>query len=111
MDALHAEAASNRGISDVEDSPYTYSNVSYRRLDGDRVALEFRRHDYLSTVESVRAPLAREVVAQSLLNPASVGERSESDVVRRTVASTPRPRRPCCSRCAATRALPYGSPR
>ncbi len=75
MDSLYAEAASNRALADVEDSPFTYSNVSYRRLPHDRVALDFDVTTHLAAVESIRSPLAREIVAQSLLNPASVGER------------------------------------
>ena len=75
MEALHVEAASNRGLTDVEDSPFTYSNVSYRRLGDDRVALDFDVTTHLTTVESTRSPLVREVLAQSLLNPSSVGER------------------------------------
>lgn len=75
MDALQAEAASNRGLTDVEDSPFTYSNVSYRRLADDRVALDFDVTTHLTTVESTRSSLVREVLAQSLLNPSSVGER------------------------------------
>ena len=75
LDALHVEAAANRGLTDVEDSPFTYSNVSYRRLPDGRVALDFDVTSHLSTVESTRSPLVREVLAQSLLNPSSVGER------------------------------------
>jgi len=75
MDALHAEASANRGLSDVEDSPFNYSNVSYRRLGGDRVALDFDVTTHLTTVESKDSPLVREVLVQSLLNPATVGER------------------------------------
>jgi hypothetical protein len=75
MSALHVEAAANRGLTDVEDSPFTYSNVSYRRLAGDRVALDFDVTTHLATVESTRSPLVREVLAQSLLNPSSIGER------------------------------------
>lgn len=75
MDALHDEAASNHGLTDVENSPFTYSNVSYRRLDDDRVAVEFDVTTHLTTVESTRSPLVREVLAQALLNPSSVGER------------------------------------
>lgn len=75
LEALHAEAASNQGLTDVEDSPFTYSNVSYSRLEGDRVALDFDVTTHLTAVESKRSPLVREVLAQSLLNPASVGER------------------------------------
>ena len=75
MDALHAEASANRGLSDVEDSPFNYSNVSYRRLGDDRVALDFDVTTHLTTVESKDSPLVREVLVQSLLNPATVGER------------------------------------
>jgi HEAT repeats len=75
MGALHVEAAANRGITDVEDSPFTYSNVSYRRLAGDRVALDFDVTTHLAAVESTHSPLVREVLAQSLLNPSSIGER------------------------------------
>lgn len=75
MDALRAEAASNRVLADVEDSPFTYSNVSYRKLPDERLALDFDVTTHLSTVEGHRSPLAREVLAQSLLNPSSVGER------------------------------------
>ena len=75
MDALHLEAASNRGLTDVEDSPFTLSNVSFRRVAGDRVALDFDVTTHLATVESTGSPLVREVLAQSLLNPATVGER------------------------------------
>jgi hypothetical protein len=75
MSALHVEAAANRGITDVEDSPFTYSNVSYRRVAGDRVALDFDVTTHLAAVESTHSPLVREVLAQSLLNPSSIGER------------------------------------
>ena len=75
IDTLHLEAAGNRGLTDVEDSPFNYSNVSYRKLDDGRVALDFDVTTHLSTVESTRSPLVREVLAQSLLNPSSVGER------------------------------------
>lgn len=75
IDALHAEAASNRGLTDVEDSPFNYSNVTFRRVPGDRVALDFDVTTHLASVESSRSPLVHDVLAQSLLNPSSVGER------------------------------------
>ena len=89
MDALHVEAASNRGLADVEDSPFNYSNVSYRTLAGDRVELDFDVTTHLATVESTHAPLVREVLAQSLLNPSSVGERLKA---MSFAASVPEPK-------------------
>lgn len=75
MDALQAEAAGNHALGDVEDSPFNYSNVSYRKVAGDRVELEFDLSTHLTVVEAKQSPLVREVLAQSLLNPSSVGER------------------------------------
>ena len=75
IDALHAEAASNGKLAAVEESPFTYSTVSWRRVGEDRVALDFDVTTHLSSTEPLRSPLVNEVLAQSLLNPSSVGER------------------------------------
>lgn len=75
IDALHAEAASNRGLTDVEDSPFNYSNVTLRRVPGDRVAIDFDVTTHVVSVEPRTSPLVHDVLAQSLLNPSSVGER------------------------------------
>jgi hypothetical protein len=72
---LGAEAASNRALADVEDSRFTYSNVSFRRLEGERIALAFDVTTHLELVEPLRSELVREVLAQSLLNPSSIGAR------------------------------------
>ena len=63
MGALHsrfeinAEAVANRNLSDVEDSPYTYSNVSFRRLNGDQVALGFDVTRHMEVVEPAGSDL------------------------------------------------------
>lgn len=75
VEALGAEAASNRALADVEDSRFNYSNVSFRRLEGERIALAFDVTTHLELVEPLRSALVREVLAQSLLNPSSVGAR------------------------------------
>lgn len=71
--AIRADAASNRDLTDVEDSPFTYSNVSFRSADGDRVALEFDVTRHVQVVEPARSELVRDVLAQSLLNPSNPG--------------------------------------
>jgi len=75
IEALTAEAASNRALADVEDSRFTYSNVSFRRLPGEKVALAFDVTTHLELAEPQRSPLVREILAQSLLNPSSIGAR------------------------------------
>lgn len=73
--AIDAEAASNRVLSDVEDSRFTFSNVSFRREPGDRVALDFDVTTHVALVEPVGSELVGEVLVQSLLNSSTVGAR------------------------------------
>lgn len=75
IETLGAEAASNRVLADVEDSRFTYSNVAFRRLEGDEVALAFDVTTHLEVVKPVRSDLVREVLAQALLDPSSIGTR------------------------------------
>jgi hypothetical protein len=72
---ITAEAASNRSLIDVEDSRYTYSNVTFRRLDDRRVSLDFDVTTHVSAVEPVESELVKEVLVHSLLNPSSTGSR------------------------------------
>jgi hypothetical protein len=72
---ITAEAAGNRSLGDVEDSPFTYSEVRFRRLDDGRVALDFDVTRHVSVVEPARSDLVQEVLAQSLLNPSPTGSR------------------------------------
>ncbi len=69
------EAISNRSLVDVEDSPFTYSEVAFRRVDGDRVELEFDVTRHVRITDSARSPIVQEVLAQSLLNPSHTGTR------------------------------------
>jgi hypothetical protein len=73
--AIGADAAANRELSDVEDSPFTYSNVSFHGIEGDRVDLEFDVTTHVRLTEPVQSELVREVLVHSLLDPASVAGR------------------------------------
>jgi len=73
--AISADAASNRELTDVEDSRFTYSNVSFRRVDRQRVALEFDVSTHVRLVEPVQSELVQEVLVHSLLNPSNTGAR------------------------------------
>jgi hypothetical protein len=72
---INDEALSNRRLSDVENSPYTYSNVSFRRIDDQRVALEFDVTTHVQAIEPVQSALVKEVLVHSLLNPSHTGSR------------------------------------
>ena len=73
--AINADATSNLELADVEDSRFTYSNVSFRRLDGDRVGLDFDVTTHVQLVEPVRSEIVGEILVHSLLNPSTTGAR------------------------------------
>lgn len=72
---ITAEAASNRSLIEVEDSRYTYSNVTFRRLDNKTMALDFDVTTHVSVVEPVESELVKEVLVHSLLGPSNTGSR------------------------------------
>jgi hypothetical protein len=75
LDSMNSEAVANRDLGDITDSPYAYSNVTFRRVNGDRVSLGFDVTRHVSVVEPVQSALVKEVLAQSLMNPANTGAR------------------------------------
>ena len=72
---ITAEAATNRSLVDVEDSPFIYSDVTFRRLEDGRVALDFDVTRHVSVVEPPGSELVQDVLAQSLLSPSHTGSR------------------------------------
>lgn len=72
---ISADAASNRRLADVEDSPYTYSNVSFRRIDDQQVALAFDVTTHVEAVQPVHSELVKDLLVHSLLNPSHTGSR------------------------------------
>jgi len=75
ISAIDTEAASNRDLADVENSRFTYSNVSFRPVNGNRVALDFDVTTHVQLVEPVESELVREALVQTLLNPSGTGTR------------------------------------
>ncbi|HKQ62470.1 MAG TPA: hypothetical protein VJS92_14360 [Candidatus Polarisedimenticolaceae bacterium] len=73
--AIGAEAASNRDLADVENSRFTYSNVSLRSAGPDRVLLDFDVTTHVRLEEPVGSELAREAIVQALLDRSSTGAR------------------------------------
>lgn len=73
--AISADAAANIELADVEDSRFTYSNVSFRKLEGGLVALDFDVATHVQLVEPAQSEMVREVLVHSLLNPSTTGAR------------------------------------
>ena len=89
---MTAEAANNRSLSDVEDSPFIYSDVTFRPLEDGRVALEFDVTRHVATVEAAGSPLVQDVLAQSLVNPGHAGSRLKAISLASAGAMSPKVR-------------------
>lgn len=68
-------AMSNNNLRDVENSPYIFSNVQFREVDDQNIALSFDVATHVEFMSSKDDPLVKEVLAQSLLNPEPLGTR------------------------------------
>jgi len=73
--AIRADAAGNQRLADVENSRFTYSDVSFRRAAEGRVALDFDLTTRVHLVEPAGSDLLQDVLVQSLLHPSSAGTR------------------------------------
>jgi hypothetical protein len=66
-------ASENESFADSKNSPYRYSNIEIKEINGKKVALNFDVSTHLEMVRDKSDPLVKEVIAQSLLNPTNLG--------------------------------------
>ncbi len=71
-------ASERRGIDDIAESPYLYSNVRFDEQSDGKMALSFDVTRHLQIQRDAGDPLVREVMAQSLLNPEPLATRLEA---------------------------------
>lgn len=72
---LNYTAKRNTDLHQVENSPYIFSDVRISDVNGDQIALGFNVSTHLELTRSKNDPLVKEVIAQAVLNPASLGNR------------------------------------
>lgn len=72
---LKYTAQQNTDLQQVENSPYIFSDVRIKDANGDQIALGFNVSTHLELVRPKTDPLVKEVIAQAVLNPASLGDR------------------------------------
>jgi len=75
LHALSAESATSGGLADYWDGRLTYTNVTVRPVDGDRLALGFDACRHVNVVAERESNLAREVLLHAILDPSSLGTR------------------------------------
>ena len=73
MQQISFLASENETFSDSKNSPYRYSNIEIKEINGKKVALNFDVSTHLEMVRDKNDPIVREVIAQSLLNPTNLG--------------------------------------
>jgi hypothetical protein len=72
---IRREARENKQLADVEASPYTYSNISFKNMGESAVALSFDVTTRLDLTAAKDDPLVKETLIQALLNQSPVGTR------------------------------------
>jgi hypothetical protein len=72
---LRSEAVKNAQLSDVENSDYLYSNVDFREVDENVVAVSFDVTRHIEVARNNDDPMVQEILAQSLMNPAPISSR------------------------------------
>ena len=70
---ISALASENEKLDDIKKSPVVYSNVRYRDLDNNMVAIKLDATTHLDFVKKKDDPLVLEVMAQTLLTSSDVG--------------------------------------
>jgi len=73
MKQISFMARENTNFADSKNSPYQYSNIAFKELNNQEIALSFDVSTHLELVREKNDPLVREVIAQSLLNPTNLG--------------------------------------
>jgi hypothetical protein len=73
IDQISTLAQGNTKLDDIKKSPYLYSNVSFKEVGPENIALSFDVTTHLDMVSQKSDPLVRDVIAQSLINPSNLG--------------------------------------
>lgn len=75
---LEFAAMRNRRVEQSVNSPYIFSDLEVRELDGGRLALSFDVATHLELVRDRSDPLVSEILVQALVNPAPVNTRLDA---------------------------------
>ena len=68
-------AQQNQSLSDIKNSPYTYSNIEIKNIDDQQIRLGFNVSTYIELTRDKNDPLVGEILAQSIINSHQTGAR------------------------------------
>jgi hypothetical protein len=69
------QASQERGLAGYWDSPFIYSNVSFRPRDDGTVAIDFDATRHVAVTRKLESPLTREILVHAMLDPSTMGAR------------------------------------
>lgn len=75
---LEFAALQNRRVEQSAASPYTFSDLQVREIEGGRLELAFDVSTHLELVRDKSDPLVAELLVQALVNPSPMGTRLEA---------------------------------
>lgn len=75
---LKFTAQQNTDLQEVENSPYIFSDVRFQNVNGDQVSIGFNVSTHLELIRPKNDPLVKEVLAQAVMNSASLGNRLQA---------------------------------
>jgi hypothetical protein len=70
---IHSFAQTNKQLNDVQNSPYSFSNIYLDKLDDETIAMKFDVNIHVDLVREKNDPLVRDVLTHALLNQSNVG--------------------------------------
>ena len=73
IDQISSLATKHDNLADLKNSPYVYSNISFKDHNNGKISLSFDVTTHLDILSKKDDPLVRDVMAQSLINPSNVG--------------------------------------
>jgi hypothetical protein len=73
IEQIDYTAQQNRSLSDIENSPYTYSNIEIKEMDNQLIHLGFNVSTYIELTRAKNDPLVNEILAQSIINSQQTG--------------------------------------
>ncbi|MBZ5534630.1 MAG: zf-HC2 domain-containing protein [Acidobacteriia bacterium] len=72
---VYNDARKEKSLREVENSPLMYSNVSFSRVDDQKLSLSFDVARHVDLTAGPEDPLVRDLLIQALLNPSPLGAR------------------------------------
>jgi hypothetical protein len=73
IEQIDYSAQQNQTLSDIENSPYTYSNIEIKEIDKQQIHLGFNVSTYIELIRDKNDPLVKEILAQSIINSPQTG--------------------------------------